>query len=626
MILKHSLSIFSSLCTVALFAISPVAAQPTATPPLEQIVVTASLIDQPRTRIGAAVTVLTADQIRMRGYDSLADLLRTQPAVSVSNSGGAGKATALRIRGEEGYRTLLLIDGVKTADPTGTQIGPAFSNLLTTSDVARVEILRGPQGFMYGADAGGVVNVITKTGRGRPAVRIGLESGSFGTSEYDLSVSGGGDKLDYFVSASDFRTDGFNTRTDDTVLRDADGARNTTRHAKIGWQVSDSLRVQLVARDIDAWTASDGCFSPLSFATTHACTGDSEQQTARLSANWTAGGFSHSIGYGEVTTSRLDLADGTESFRADGGIGRFEYTGSARLDRITTIVFGVDLQDESIDGTDGRTRRQDAAYFEYQSTPLENLYLSAGLRRDDNEDFGTHTSARLSASFAQPLSDSATLRYRSSFGTGFRAPSLYEAAYNRGPFAFPPAAGIELAEESSKGIDIGIEYERSSGARVGITWFDQRIDDEIVFDLIGFSGYEQSPGTSRSTGFELDFSIPAGDRIEMLGNVTLNDTEDATGSQRLRRPETLANLGLSYQAPDERVRLLANYRVSHNAVDIGATPLDDYGVLDLSIRYRIRDSLELHGRLENALDENYQEILGFNTAGRSALVGIALQF
>src|SRR5678816_2524512 len=117
------------------------------------------------------------------------------------------------IRDRDSFRTLLMIDGVKALDPSGPQHTPSFDNLLATSDLQRVEVLRGPQGFIYGADAGGVVNVMTRRGDGPFGGRVSLEGGSFGTRRVNASVAGGGDVGDYYVSVNDFSVDGFNAET-----------------------------------------------------------------------------------------------------------------------------------------------------------------------------------------------------------------------------------------------------------------------------------------------------------------------------------------------------------------------------------------------------------------------------
>ncbi len=206
------------VCTAAILTACVAAAlcaQPAQTAP-EEIVVTGSIIPVPKREIGTAVSVIDAQEIELRGYDDLSAVLRTQPGVTVTNLGGVGKATVLRIRGEEGYRTQLIVDGVKAVDPSGTQAGPGFDNLLATDDLARVEILRGPQGFIYGADAGGVVNVITGRGEGPFGGRVSVEGGTLGTRRVSAAASAGDARGDYFLSATDYRTDGFNAQTDDT--------------------------------------------------------------------------------------------------------------------------------------------------------------------------------------------------------------------------------------------------------------------------------------------------------------------------------------------------------------------------------------------------------------------------
>ena len=276
----------------------------------EEIVVTSSIVPTPRRQLGTAVGVLPLEEIELRGYSSLADALRTQPGIAVTNSGGSGKNTVVRIRGEEHYRTLLMIDGVKALDTSAPQIAPSFDSLLTTNDLERVEVLRGPQGFIYGADAGGVVNVLTQRGAGDFGGRLGLEYGEFSTRKIDGALSGGGDRGDYYVSATDFTTDGFNAQTADTVLLDDDGDDNTTMHAKFGWNASDKLRLQFVGRDIDAETAYDGCFSPTTFLTAHDCSATTEQTTYKVSAEHASNAFSNAFGYSSVDIVRDNFTAG----------------------------------------------------------------------------------------------------------------------------------------------------------------------------------------------------------------------------------------------------------------------------------------------------------------------------
>lgn len=594
---------------------------------LEEVVVTSSRIETPLRQIGAAVSVVTGKEIELRGYSAIADVLRTQPGVAVSGSGGAGKTTTLRIRGEDGYRTLVMIDGVKVADPTAPHVEPRFDHLMATTDLARIEILRGPQGFVYGADAGGVVNILTRSGEGRLGGRIGLELGAFATRKLEGNLSGGGDAGDYFVSVSDFRSDGFNARVSDTALADDDGYENTTLHAKLGWNVGDRARIQLVGRDIDARNEFDGC----GFPTTYDCIARTRQSTYRLSADLRSGMATHAFAFGTGEVETENSAGGSSGFATDGRIARAEYTGSVEPAEGTTFVYGAELQSEEI-LTDGerRDRRQNGYYFEYLRRLDAAVFVSAGARYDDNDAFGTHTSARVSAAHVRDLPGGATMKYRASIGTGFRAPSLYEIAYNRGPSAFAPASGVALDEETTLGYDIGVEFFGAGGLMLGLTYFDQRIEDEIYFDLASFSGYLQAPGTSTSRGLEAEFAVPLGARWTLLGNLTYDETENSEGLRRIRRPETFGNVGLRYGSADDKLRLIANYRVSRDAVDevfgAGRIPLDDYGILDVDAAYAFGDLVELYARVENLTNETYEEVVGYRTPGRTVAVGVRLGF
>lgn len=601
---------------------------------LEEVVSTGTLVQTPRRQLGTAVSVITAEEIELRGYSDVTDLLRTQPSIGVSNTGGPGKVTTVRIRGEEGYRTVLFIDGVKALDPSAPQVAPNFSSLLTTGDLERIEVLRGPQGFIYGADAGGVVNIMTSRGTGPMRGGLGIEQGAFGTRMLEGSLSGGSERGDYYLSLTDMTTDGFNAQTSDTVFADDDGADNTTAHIKLGWNATDALRVQLVTRTLDASTRYDGCWSSATFSTVHDCYGTTHQITSRLSAEHSGERVTNAFAISSVENDRADFTEGASAFAYQGDIERLEYTGTFRPSDVTTLVYGLDFQEESVVSSERLERYQRGYYLEYQGEFGDGFFLSLGARYDDNEDFGTHTSSRVSAAYVQELAGGGALKYRASYGTGFRAPSLYEISYNnRASGVLPAAAATGLKEENSEGHDIGIEYDTASGLHFEATYFDQKIDNRIGYesfvDPVTFAyldGYVQIPGTVRSKGIEFAAEAPLGRQWSIMGNWTYNEAEEEEGGARLRRPKNIGNLGLLYRAPSERLRFIANYRVSRDAIDFGNVPLDDYGVFDLSMAYTFNDAVEIHARVQNATDEEYTEVVGFNTAGRAFHAGLRLRF
>lgn len=614
---------FTPILPVLLSATSAVAQEPTS--PLEEVVVTSSRVAMPLRQVGTSVTVISRDEIQQRGFNSLYEILRSQPAVAASNAGGLGSTTSVRIRGEEGYRTLVLIDDIDISDSSGTQVSPRFEQLLS-SGIQRVEILRGPQGLMYGADAGGVISISSLAPESGLAGQVSAEAGRYGTQQYAGHIGGNNETVDFSLSVADLESDGFNARTTDTTLRDDDGYSNTTVHARLGWNVSEDLRLGLVARDVEGDNEFDACFTVDSFSPTNDCSDDFDQQVWRVVGNYDHGSLTHELAYSENETDREFFSDGRSSFAAEGSLDKISYLGSFKAGDDIQLVYGADLETETIDdGTFDEERDQDGYYLEYQGSFNDSLFVTAGARYDDNDDFGSHTSYRLSGAWLTALGDG-ELKLKGSYGTGFRAPSLYEISYNAGGFAFPPASETELDAEESAGFEVGIAWSGSSGLYLEANYFDQTIDDEIFFDLAGFSGYLQSSGETESTGIEIIANWPLLESLSLSGNYTYNDAETEAGSARAFRPEHLANLGVNWRPWAGRITLGLNARVSRDAEGSDGAPLDDYELLDLNASFAILESLEVYGRVENLLDEDYEEVPTYNTSERAAYAGIRFSF
>jgi vitamin B12 transporter len=588
---------------------------------LEEVVVTSSRVAMPLRQVGTSISVVTAGDIQARGFSSLVDVLRNQPAVGVTSTGGAGKLTSLRIRGEEGYRTLVLMDGINISDTASPQYSPRMEHLLSAG-IERVEILRGPQGLMYGADAGGVVNITTTAPADGFGGDVSAEAGRYGTQQLAANLGFGSESFDGNLSVTDFETDGFNARTTDTDLRDHDGYENTTVHGRLGWNLTEQFRLQIVGREVKGENEYDGC----SFPTTNDCRDDFEQQLWRASARYDAGRFSNELAYDSSEMSRDYYTDGAFSFSSEGELEKWSYLGSFQGSEVLRFVYGVDLQTESrLDAGNTQERDNDGYYLEYQGELSQRLSVTAGIRYDDNDDFGSETTWRASGAYLIPAGGG-DIKLRATYGTGFRAPSLYEVAYNDGPFAFPPASEVSLDAETSRGYDLAVSWHGDGGLYLEAVYFDQRVENDIFFDLAGFSGYLQDDGESSSNGVELIADWALLDNLSLSGNYTYNDTEQADGSPRIYRPEHLANLGITWLLLDQRLRLGLNARLSQDAVDTVGAPTDDYEVVDVNARYQVTDGLSLYGRIENLLDATYEEIPTYNSSGLAAYAGVRYSF
>ncbi len=591
----------------------------------DEIVVTASRVPQPLRSVGTSLTVLNAADLQLHGNLALQDILRQTPAVSVSGTGGAGKTSSLRIRGEEGYRTLLILDGIRLLDPSGPQVGPQFEHILS-SGLGRVEILRGPQGLGYGADAGGIVNMTSLPLTRALNANLDLQNGSFGTQQYSGALAGGTARSDFALLLADMQSDGFNAQTADTALRDDDGYDNTTFHGRAGFDVSDSVRIDVAHRRVRGDAAFDGCFHPVTFAAEHACAGRFDLDATRAAVSYDGARSTHTVSWATTATNRENIAAGQSAFTAEGTLERWEYLGHVRDLPGFALVFGADHEDAQ---NNNIGRANTGAFTEVLSDFSDQLHLGAGIRYDDNDDFGSNQSYRLSAAYLLDAGDAATLKLKGSHGTGFRAPSPYEIAYNSGAWSYPPASTTTLQQESSKGYEAGIEYLHDTGLHLDAVYFSQEVADAIYFDLVAYSGYLQYAGNSTSRGVELSGDMPLSPRWNLLANYTWNETEQPNGLRRPRRPEHQFNVGASWTAVQDRLTLNAFYRAARDAIDetfAGVVALDDFGVLDVSADFRLAERLQLYGRVENLLDEQYEELTGYNSADRAVYVGLRFSY
>ena len=591
---------------------------------LDEIVVTSSRIEMPLRQIGTSMSVITDEDIEKLGFNNTLDILRTVPGVAGSNSGGLGKASALRIRGEESFRTQIYIDGLKVSDPTGTQVTPQIQHILGAG-LQRKEVLRGPQGLMYGADGGGVINMLTGNSEEGFQGNISAELGEYDTQQVAAVLGLKDDRYDIVFTGTDLESDGFSARKSD-LSNDEDGYENKTAHLKASAVVADGFKAGVVLRDTSSDTEFDGCFG------SDDCSSSFEQSAYRLFSEYSADRLSATIAYTSTDTERESFTSGFSTFATQGDLNRIEALITYDATELLSLVMGADQEEEDVIASSGEQfdRKQTGIFAEAQFSFSDNFFGTIGLRNDDHDTFGSKTTYRATTAYIIDLANNAEIKLKASAGTGFRAPSISEQAYNNGDFAFGEAAGLALSEETSQGFDFGIEYVGSNGSYFELVYFDQSVEDEIFFDLVQFQGYLQALGDTDTSGAELTFELPITTNLLFDINYTYNSTATTAGETRIRRPKNVANLGLTYTGLNDALKLNLNMRAARDSENqifgVGRVELDDYEVFNLKASYQVLDGFHVYGRVENLFDEDYEEVTDFNTSGRAFSAGFKYSF
>ncbi|MFD1333012.1 TonB-dependent receptor plug domain-containing protein [Methylopila musalis] len=639
-------------------------AEPAASEALPELAVTANKVEGPKAAIGSAVSSLSREELETRQIRVVSDALRELPGVAVSRTGPVGALTQIRIRGSEGNQTLVLIDGIEMNDP-GMSGEYDFANLLAL-EVERLDVLRGPQSALYGSDAaGGVVNIVTRRGDGKPSFRGQVEGGSFGTLNGSAAVSGGTEAYDYLFATQLFHADGISVAKKrdawNAGFRDRDGYESGGALAKVSVRPSEMFELTGVARytsfraDRDNFGAAQGF--PYAAAVESGDYERGKQFFGRVQGKATLldGAWDHVLGLSHTHQDRRNYeADDRRSSSTVGETVKLDYQTNYRfsteggLPASHVLTFGADTQRDHVVskskwqapefGGQGPVRRSitnTGVVGQYQLGLFQNLFVTGSVRHDFNERFRDETTYRLASAYTF---DATKTKLRASFGTGVKNPTILELFGFYGNYV----GNAALSPEKTRGWDIGVDQPFwDDRVTVEATYFRQRVSDLISSrsSQTPSGAYVTTPinldGTSRIKGVELGVTLRPIDGLSVRAAYTYSDGEDPTGVELVRRPRNVGNLNVNYAFLDDRANV--NLGVIYNgkqkdyafdAVTYARTlrPLKAYTLVNLGAAYKIHPNAEVYGRVENLFDRRYEEVFTYNAPGRAAYGGVKVSF
>jgi vitamin B12 transporter len=628
--------LFFSILLVALGLATPAAAQSAPDEAAEQaasnvagLVVTATRLPTEKLNVADSITVITAADIALKQQQTLPDILLDAPGLNVVQQGGPGGVTSVFMRGTDSNHVKVLMDGIDVSDPSSTN-GTFDFGQFPAAGIERVEILRGPQSGLYGADAiGGVINIITKSGEGPPHVTLDVDGGSFATANEDGGVYGSTGPFHYAATIAHVDV-GATPVTPLNLLapgeaRNDDGYENVTASTKLGYDVTSNFALGLVARYTSShlfFTGDNDVF--LGFPDPIQSQTDDRQYylrgTGRLSL--LSGRFDQALG---VAYSNLQMVDTTPNFGSSlffGNRWKVDWRGDIKLAESETLVIGAEDQLDAITRPIVARTNIASGYAELQSNPFAHFNGTISVRYDADSRFGDVVTYR----FAPTYFIAATgTKLAASVGTGFKAPTLSEMFEDFPAFGF--FGNPNLRPEKSTGYDIGFEeYLFSQRLQFGATYFYNHITD-LITDNASFTSFA-NVGKAHTDGVESYVLVQPIRTLSFRADYTYTDSrDDILNEELIRRPRNKGSLDARWQAT-RKLALNADLLTVGSWVDgnrdfsVPRLLAPGYTTLDVAASYDLTRQLTLYGRVTNLFNKIYQDPDGFLKPGRGFFVGV----
>ncbi len=620
---------------------------------LPVIVIAPSKKPQSISTVGTTITILDQNFFKNSKEIFLGDVLsNNSTSTNFFQSGGYGTSSAIQLRGLPKRYSTVYIDGVKMSDPSSVSNDFNFNHILT-SQISRVEILKGNQSSVYGSGAiGGTINIYTKEPKEGFHKDFQYNTGSNGLQNISGSISGANKKKSFYFGLERFHTDGISAMMHN---EEKDRYRNNSVIAKYDYKFSNKLKIKSNLRYADTYLQYDKVID------TATATHDEEADETEASYN-----MSFVYDYNKKFTNKLSFAntyvkriygatENSGNALQDNYYGdryAISYTGNYNFNLDNSIVFGFEREDDRIGYNKDLSGRKDkhnyvtSNFFDFQSRFTNNIYFTFGSRFDEHSIAGNEDSHRATIAY---LFDDKSLKIKSSYGTGFRYPSLYEMFF---VYAANSQSLGNVKAENSQSFDIGFEkLINELNLNIEATYFNLKYNDVLEGWKTGNSSgsaytTQNMPGTVKSQGLEIISKWKPSDLINFALNYTYTSTYDGaeqddpdksssyTNSQMVRVPRHFINIKTNFSLPNiNKLDFSLNTKWSDMARDYGNgnrtyndEKIDDYLVNDLTASYELWNTYNLYFKISNLFDEKYETARDYSQLGRSFNFGLNRSF
>jgi vitamin B12 transporter len=596
---------------------------------LDAAVVTANRVPARLSEVASSITLITAADIARRQETTLSDLLKEAPGLDLLQAGGPGGQTSVFVRGTNANHVKVIVDGVDVSDPA-SPAGAVDLGRFLTADVARVEVLRGPQSGLYGSDAiGGVINVVTKAGEGPPRATATLEGGSFATFNQAAGLSGAAGRFHYAADIAHLHAGATPVTPLDLLApgerRNDDAYDNLTVSTKLSYDATKDLELGLTARYVNAQLRFTGDDFTTGFPDVTQSKSDTRQYDVRGTVRLSSFGarFVQTFGAAYDRTATSDASPESPTSFSAGERAKLDWQGEVRLARGETLVLGAEHEHDAISRPLAARMSIDSGYAELISNPMKDLNYTVSVRYDANSGFGGKFTYRFAPTY---FIQATRTKLKASVGAGFKAPTLSQRFQDFPSFGFSGNPGLK--PETSTGYDIGFEQSLLKDGRLsfGATWWRNTIRN-LIEDNATFTSYANI-GRAHTQGVESFVAFSPARTVAVRLDYTFTDAEDDLLKQTLlRRPRDKWSLEARWR-PITSLSLDATLLSSGRWIDGNRTftiprlIAPGYTTVDLAASYAVTDHVAISGRVSNLFDERYESPVGFLRPGRGVFAGV----
>lgn len=577
-------------------------------------VTTANNINQPLKSTTSSMSILSSDNIKEQEFITLNDALQSLGGVDIQSSGGLGSQSTVTINGLSGKNVLILIDGISYNDPSTLNNTSPLEHLLL-ENIERIEVLKGSQSAVWGANAsGGVINIITKKPSDGTHGSLHLKAGSFGTKEAGVTLSHKTDNYYINLSHDSLKSNSFSSIVPsgkNPEDYEADSYSNHTTSLKFGFNINANNSIHALYKMINATLESDpfgdpdGKYDVKTKDRFYRIGYDSKNVWGDISLYWQKSTFSRNY---------LDEAWGTPKY--DGEQQEIGAKFNKHYSKDSFFVVGA-LHKSSRHLNELNEEYSNSSLYLTNSNQWGSTIVTESVRFDSNDQFDNQMTFKLGLKH----NINKDLALSANYGTAYNIPTLYQLYAPAS--AWGKVGNVNLQPESIKSFDIGLSYH---GAR--LRYFHNTINDRIDFT----DGYINSDGKSTIKGFEVGYKRSIFENIWLNLGYTRTNAKDANGDEILRLAKDSLKVGVDYYLSNLHIGL--GYRYIGSKKDLKFNPdftsevveNGKYSVVDAIVNYKISEKSKIYLKANNILDKNYQEFYGYGSAPRAVYVGIRVEF